>query len=73
MSVIKYNEEKEEDIMAKMGRPKVEVPRVNKISVRLTDDEHQVLIDFANSHNMTKTEALKRGLELLYNQQEDEQ
>lgn len=55
--------------MAKMGRPKVEVPRVNKISVRLTDEEHQVLIDFAESHDMTKTEALKRGLELLYKQQ----
>lgn len=52
-----------------MGRPKVEVPRVNKISVRLTDEEHQVLIDFAESHDMTKTEALKRGLELLYKQQ----
>ena len=32
--------------MAKVGRPKIENPKVNKISVRLSDEEHEKLIEF---------------------------
>ena len=54
--------------MARMGRPKIENPQVNKISVRLSDEEHVKLIEFAKAHSMTKAEAFKKGLELLYEQ-----
>lgn len=54
--------------MAKMGRPKIENPKVNKISVRLSDEEHEKLIEFAKEHSMTKAETFKKGLELLYEQ-----
>ena len=54
--------------MAKVGRPKIENPKVNKISVRLSDEEHEKLIEFAKEHSTTKAEALKKGLELLYEQ-----
>ena len=54
--------------MAKMGRPKIDNPKVNKISVRLSDEEHVKLIEFAKAHSMTKAEAFKKGLELLYEQ-----
>ena len=53
--------------MAKVGRPKIENPKVNKISVRLSDEEHEKLIEFAKEHSMT-AEAFKKGLELLYEQ-----
>ena len=33
--------------MAKVGRPKIENPKINKISVRLSDEEHEKLIEFA--------------------------
>ena len=54
--------------MAKMGRPKIDNPKVNKISVRLSDEEHVKLIEFAKAHSMTKAEAFKKGLALLYEQ-----
>lgn len=54
--------------MAKVGRPKIENPKVNKISVRLSDEEHEKLIEFAKEHSMTKAEAFKKGLELLCEQ-----
>ena len=54
--------------MAMMCRPKIVNPKVNKISVRLSDEEHEKLIEFAKQHSMTKAEAFKEGLELLYEQ-----
>ena len=54
--------------MAKVGRPKIENPKVNKISVRLSDEEHEKLIEFAKEHSMTKAEACKKGVEILYEQ-----
>lgn len=56
--------------MAKMGRPKTEDPRTNKISVRLTDEEHKVLIEYAERNSMSKTDAFKQGLQLLYASEE---
>lgn len=50
--------------MAKMGRPKIDNPKVNKISVRLSNEEHEKLVEFAKAHSMTKAEAFKKGLEL---------
>lgn len=32
--------------MAKVGRPKIDNPKVNKISVRLSYEEHENLIEF---------------------------
>ena len=54
--------------MAKMGRPKIDNPKVNKISVRLSDEEHEKLIEFAKEHSMTKAEVFKKGLDILYKQ-----
>ena len=54
--------------MAKVGRPKIENPKVNKISVRLSNEEHEKLIEFAKEHSMTKAEVFKKGLEILYKQ-----
>ena len=54
--------------MAKVGRPKIENPKINKISVRLSDGEHEKLIEFAKEHSMTNAETFKKGLELLYEQ-----
>lgn len=52
--------------MAKMGRPKAEFPKQKFVSVRLTKEEHEKLSEYAQAHNLTITEALKKGIELLY-------
>ena len=52
--------------MAKMGRPKAESPKQKFVSVRLTKIEHEKLSEYAQRHNLTLTEAVKKGIELLY-------
>ena len=52
--------------MAKMGRPPLVEPMVHKVSVRFTEREYQRLKAYAEAINKTMTEALKDGIELLY-------
>lgn len=51
--------------MAKMGRPKSDAPKLNTLSVRVTDKELQKLKDYADSHGMTITQLLHTGVSLL--------
>lgn len=51
--------------MAKMGRHKSDAPKLNTLSVRVTDKELQKLKEYADSHGMTITQILHTGVELL--------
>lgn len=51
--------------MAKMGRPKSDAPKLNTLSVRVTDKELQKLKEYADSHGMTITQLLHTGVNLL--------
>ena len=51
--------------MAKMDRPKSDAPKLNTLSVRVTDKELQKLKDYADSHGMTITQLLHTGIDLL--------
>lgn len=57
--------------MSTIGRPKLDEPMKNKISIRFTDKEYQRLKAYAELYQKTLTEAVKDGIELLY--QEDSQ
>ena len=52
--------------MAKIGRPKKDSPKLKSITIRLSDSEYEKFIKYAASHNMTMTQALTKGIELLY-------
>ena len=56
--------------MAVMGRPKSDNPKVKNVTIRLTEGEYQELVRFSADHNQTITETLKKGLELLKEQEE---
>lgn len=51
--------------MAKMGRPKLDDPRINKVSVRFSNEEKQILESYAESHGLSKAQVLKVGFDLL--------
>ncbi len=51
--------------MAKTGRPKSDAPKLNTISVRVTDKELQKLKNYADSHGMTITQLLHTSVNLL--------
>lgn len=51
---------------AKMGRP-TDNPRPHKISIRINDESKTTLEAYCSSHNVSKTEAIERGISLLKN------
>lgn len=53
--------------MAKMGRPKSESPKLKTVGIRLSDEEYAELKKYASTHNLTITEALLKGMRLLFN------
>lgn len=52
--------------MAKMGRPKAESPRLKTLSVRVTKEEYQKLQEYASKHDLTITQVVHKGVNLLY-------
>ena len=51
--------------MAKMGRPKSEKAKEKRVTLRLTDEEFNRLTEYAIKHSMTKSEVLKRALDVI--------
>lgn len=52
--------------MTKMGRPKDENAKRNLLTLRLTKETYQKIIDYAAKHNMTKTDVALRSLEEFF-------
>ena len=52
--------------MAKMGRPKVDEPRRNKVQVRFTDAEFEKLKERAEKENLTITETVRLGVDMMF-------
>lgn len=58
--------------MAKMGRPKVDNPRKQNVSLRLTAKEHEDLLSYSRQHNQTVTQTIVQGFYLLISQERGE-
>ena len=48
-----------------MGRPKAEIPRCKTLNLRLTNFEYEKISRIAQKKNLTKTDAILRGIDLL--------
>ncbi len=48
-----------------MGRPKAQIPREKTLNLRLTDFEFKKISRIAKEKNITKTEAVLQGIDLL--------
>lgn len=48
--------------MAKMGRPKVETPKSNKVTIRFTDAEYAQLKKCAEKNNQTVAQTIRTGV-----------
>lgn len=51
--------------MGNVGRPKAQIPRNRIINLRVTDFEFEKISRIAEKKNLTKTEAILRGIDLL--------
>lgn len=48
-----------------IGRPKVDKPKSNDIKVRLDDEMKKKLDNYCAVHNITRAEAIRKGIHLL--------
>lgn len=48
----------------KMGRP-TNNPRPNKLSIRISDEDKQILEEYCENKNVNRTEAISRGIKKL--------
>ncbi len=51
--------------MAKVGRPKKEEIKEHILSARVSDDEWDMLKDYASKHEMTVTEAILKAIHMM--------
>jgi len=51
--------------MGNVGRPKLEISRNKAMTIRLTDFEFEKISKIAEKKNITKTEAILQGIDLL--------
>ena len=51
--------------MAKIGRPRIENPKRNLITLRMRDDDRRALNIYASRHNITISEALEKAVRNL--------
>jgi len=68
MGGVKYNYDRKckEEAMARTGRPKVsDDPRMKKITLRVSNEELARYETYAQKHNLSKAEVLRKGFELL--------
>lgn len=51
------------------GRPKAEKPKNNDVKVRIDDETVKRLDDYCIEHQITRAEAIRRGIHLLLEKQ----
>ena len=52
--------------MKKRGRPKADVIKERIVTVRMSDEEYDILKEYSGRHHQTVTETIKKGVNLLY-------
>ena len=45
--------------MAKMGRPTIDVKRDQRVTVRCTQEEYDLLLEYADAHKISVTQAIR--------------
>ena len=58
--------------MAKMGRPRLEIPRKERLHLRLTEQEYMDIKAYATEHNLTTAQTMVSGFYFLKNQNQTE-
>lgn len=57
--------------MAKMGRPKIDKVKEKTITIRVTEEEHAAISQYAKSQDKTITQIVKQGVEFIIKQRQE--
>jgi len=52
-------------VSPRTGRPKIENPKSERLSIRLDDESNKILNDYCEQENIKKPEAVRRGISKL--------
>ena len=52
--------------MTRTGRPKADNPKDCDVKVRFDSQKHQKLLDYCKKHGISKAEAIRNGVDLLF-------
>jgi hypothetical protein len=50
--------------MARTGRPRVEKPINHVVTVKFKEEEYQLMLEYAECHNLTISQMLRLGIEM---------
>ena len=59
--------------MARTGRPKAEKPFDHKVTVKFKEEEYQIMVEYAETHNLSISQLIRMGVELQMKQQANQQ
>lgn len=59
--------------MARTGRPKAEKPFDHKVTVKFKEEEYQIMVEYAESHNLSISQLIRLGVELQMKHQSEKQ
>lgn len=54
--------------MARTGRPKVDKPINHVVTVKFKEEEYQLMLEYAQNHNLSISQMLRLGIEMQLNQ-----
>ena len=55
--------------MARTGRPKAEKPFDHNVTVKFKEEEYQIMVEYAETHNLSISQLIRMGVELQMKQQ----
>ena len=55
--------------MARTGRPKADKPFDHKVTVKFKEEEYQIMVEYAENHNLSISQLIRMGVELQMKQQ----
>ena len=59
--------------MARTGRPKAEKPFDHKVTVKCKEEEYQIMVEYAESHNLSISQLIRLGVQLQMKHQSEKQ
>lgn len=58
--------------MARTGRPRVEKPINHVVTVKFREEEYQLMLEYANNHNLSISQMIRLGIEIQMKNQSDQ-
>ncbi len=51
--------------MGKVGRPRIDNKKLKKVTIRMSDEDYELLMEYNESHNMTITDTMSEAFDMF--------